>query len=349
MKKLQWLALCAAFLSFGSFAIPAYAAVTEITITKVQPAFEGQSFGSAGAYERVEGTIKGAVDPKNPLNSKIVDIGADKSGGPVGYSANFMIFRPVDASKGNHKVVYDINNRGNMLTFGLFNDAPKYNNDPLSKADAGNGFLMRQGYTIAVSGWDSVSPDMPGIGAGPFKLTVPIAVNADGSPIVGPAMEEYAVDDGKTEKGRLTYQTADSDTATASLMVRTLVDDQPTTIAADKWQFDPDGMSISLKPSGTKFEAGKLFNLVYQAKNPKIAGLGYAAVRDFAVFLRSDKSSPIPKVDKILATCDSQPCRFLHDYVELGFNQSETGIRAIDGVLNWEGGGSGLYLNYRFA
>lgn len=64
MKKLQWLALCAAFLSFGSFAIPAYAAVTEITITKVQPAFEGQSFGSAGAYERVEGTIKGAVDPK---------------------------------------------------------------------------------------------------------------------------------------------------------------------------------------------------------------------------------------------------------------------------------------------
>lgn len=139
----------------------------------------------------------------------------------------------------------------------------------MSKADAGNGFLMRQGYTIAVSGWASVSPDMPGIGAGPFKLTIPVAVNADGLPIVGPAMEEYAVDDGKTEKGRLTYQTADSDTATASLMVRNLVDDQPTTIAADKWQFDPDGMSISLKPSGTKFEAGKLYEFGLPGQEPE--------------------------------------------------------------------------------
>ena len=51
----------------------------------------------------------------------------------------------------------------------------------------------------------------------------------------------------------------------------------------------------------------------------------------------------------IYATCVSQPCRYLHDYIELGFNETEGGGTAIDGILNWVGGASGLYLNYRFA
>ena len=206
---------------------------------------------------------------------------------------------------------------------------------------------MRNGYTIVLSGWDSISPKVPG--GGPLVLAVPIAKNANGSPIVGPAMEEFIVDDNKTEKGLLTYPAAELATSKASLLVRTLVDDTPAPISADKWQFDEGGTTISLLPAGTKFEAGKLYNLVYQARDPKVAGIAYAAVRDVAEYLRSGPSSPVPQLAKIYATCDSQPCRLTHDFVELGFNEAEGGGAALDGVLNWEGGGSGIYLNYRFA
>jgi hypothetical protein len=328
------------------------AKVLEFKITEtVTPIFDGQSFGAVGQYERLRGTIKGVLDPKSPLNAGIADIqlAPVNAAGMIEYSANFMIFRPVDPFKGNRKVIYEINNRGNILGFGFHNDAAANSNDPKSAADAGNGFLMRNGYTLVLSGWDPISPKTPGIGAGPIKLDVPIAKNADGSSIVGPAMEEFIVDDDKTVKGQLTYPAAELDTSKASLMVRTLVDDTPTPIPGDRWRFDEGGTTISLLPAGTKFEAGKLYNLVYQARDPVVGGIGYAAVRDLAEHLRTGSDSPVPQLAKVYATCVSQPCRFLHDFVELGFNEAERGGAALDGVLNWEGGGSGLYLNHRFA
>src|SRR5215218_2121726 len=226
----------AAFVLVGLAASQAEAKVLEFKITEtVTPIFDGQSFGTVGQYERLQGTIKGVLDPKSPFNAGIADIqlAPVNAAGMVEYSANFMIFRPVDPSKGNRKVVYEINNRGNILGFGFHNDAAANSNDPKSAADAGNGFLMRNGYTLVLSGWDPISPKTPGIGAGPIKLDVPIAKNADGSSIVGPAMEEFIVDDDKTVKGQLTYPAAELDTSKASLMVRTLVDDTPTPIPGD--------------------------------------------------------------------------------------------------------------------
>src|SRR6266446_3523230 len=41
----------------------AQARVTQITITKTAPAFNGQSFGKVGAYEVVRGTATGEFDP----------------------------------------------------------------------------------------------------------------------------------------------------------------------------------------------------------------------------------------------------------------------------------------------
>ena len=70
-----------------------------------------------------------------------------------------LILRPIDAAKRNRRLFYEINNRGAVRSLGLMNDVAAISNDPTSKADAGNGFLMRQGYTILVSGWDvTVTP-----------------------------------------------------------------------------------------------------------------------------------------------------------------------------------------------
>jgi hypothetical protein len=90
-----------------------------------------------------------------------------------------MILRPIDRSKGNHKVWYELTNRGLVLAFSQFNDASSGGNNPTRAADAGSGFLMRQGYSILISGWDiSAAP-----GGNRFTMKAPIAVNPDGSPI----------------------------------------------------------------------------------------------------------------------------------------------------------------------
>ena len=54
-------------------------------------------------------------------------------------------------------------------------------------------------------------------------------------------------------------------------------------------------------------------------------------------------------VQQVYSFCFSQPCRFLHDFLYLGFNEDEQGQRVFDASLNWVGGASGGFFNYRFA
>jgi Alpha/beta hydrolase domain len=348
---------------------PAQARITRIEITRVQsPSFEGTHFGATGPYEKLIGRLYGEVDPKDPLNAVITDIALApvNARGMVEYSSNVMIIRPVDPAKGNHKLLFEINNRGHILALASLNDAVQNSNDPAKAADAGNGFLMRQGYTLAWAGWDAISGVTPGVGGGPFVLDVPVAKNPDGSEITGLSLEEFVIDNDTTTTGQLSYPAASLDSAHATLSMRALADDKPTVLAADTWRFDPSGTSISLLPEGTKFQAGKLYELVYAAKNPKVTGLGFASIRDIASFLRNagkddqGQANPLAgDIRQVYSFCISQPCRTMRDFVALGFNEDADAPKgangerahrkAIDGVLDWIGGGSGVFVNYRFA
>jgi len=53
---------------------PADARITRIEITKVEPAFGGQSFEPVGAYERLLGRAHGEVNPGDLKNAVIQDI-----------------------------------------------------------------------------------------------------------------------------------------------------------------------------------------------------------------------------------------------------------------------------------
>ena len=82
-------------------------------------------------------------------------------------------------------------------------------NDPGSVTDPmllANAFLMPQGYSISFSGWDLSA----GKSAANFNttITLPIARNADGSPITGPSYE-YIVNGGASYA--LTYPAATLD------------------------------------------------------------------------------------------------------------------------------------------
>ena len=334
--------------------IIAEARITRIEITRVEsPTFEGTSFGAVGQYEKLVGRALGEVDPADPRNAVIADISLAprNSRGMVEYSTDIYILRPVDRSRGNHRLFFEINNRGNNLSFPFFNDAASGGNDPTTAADAGNGFLMRQGYTIVWSGWDAtVAP-----GAGRFTITVPVAKNRDGSPIVGPALEEFVIDNSTTVTGPLTYPAATLDKSQASLTMRVHYTDPPMPIPATGWEY-LNNRTIRLLPAGTPFQQGRLYEFTYPAQDPIVAGLAFAALRDLVAFLHhaatDGAGAPNPlagDVQFIYSFSWSQPARFMRDFLHLGFNEDEQGRRVFDGIFNWTGGGSGGFFNYRFA
>ena len=112
-----------------------------------------------------------------------------------------------------------------------------------------------------------------------------MAVNADGSAIVGPSLEELVIDNGTTTTGRLTYPAATLDTAQATLTVRARYGDAPRPLDAGAWEVRRPA-DHPLLPAGTAFRQGSLYHLTYPATGPLVAGLGFAAVRDVVSFMR---------------------------------------------------------------
>jgi Alpha/beta hydrolase domain len=328
--------------------------ITRIMITRVEsPTFEGTSFGDVGPYEKLVGRAYGEIDPNDPRSVVITDIALAprNARGMVEYSTDIYIFKPVDLTRGNHRSFFELNNRGNITLFGQINDAATGGNDPTTAADAGIGFLMRQGYTIVESGWDATVA----AGGGRLTIAVPVATQADGSSIVGPALEELVVDNSTTFTGTLTYPAATLDKSRANLTVRVHYEDPTENVPAASWEYVND-RTIRLLPSGTPFVQGRLYEFTYLAKDPAVAGLGFAAIRDIATFLRrsvtDEGGTPNPLGDDVrfvYSYCFSQPCRFMHDFLQLGFNEDEHGRRVFDGILNWVGGASGGFFDYRFA
>src|SRR6266478_6028983 len=121
----------------------------KIEIARVESAFDGVAFGNAGPYEKIVGRAFAEVDPAHRLNAEIVNLdkAPKNAAGRVEYWVDFYLLKPVDLRKGNRRLFYDVNNRGNKLALNNINDAPRVN-DPATADDAGNGFLMRQGSSL---------------------------------------------------------------------------------------------------------------------------------------------------------------------------------------------------------
>src|SRR5258708_5093292 len=268
-------------------------------------------------------------------------------------ATDVFILKPLDASRSNHRLFFDVNNRGDMRALSSMNNATTGGNDPSAAGDGGNGYLLEQGYTIVSAGWDVTAQP----GNGRMTITVPLAKNPDGSSISGPALEELVVDDVPLTSLPLTYAAASGDKSQASLTTRIRYEDTPTPVPTEDWNYTDGALkSVSLTPAGTPFQAGHLYEFTYTATDPLVAGIGFAALRDVATFLhrgtRDDQGNPNPlagDVQFVYTFCVSQPCRTMHDYLWLGFNQDEAGLRVFDGILNWIGGGHGIFINYRFA
>ena len=329
--RLATISIASAGAALLGLASGAGARVTEIDITTPPNtlAFGGASF-AAGQYQMINGTVKGEVNPGDPLNAVIVDIGLAprNAHGMVEYSTDFQLLVPMDLKRGNNRLLYEITNRGSTNALTILNSG-KTANTKTAAPDAGNGFLMNQGYALLDSGWDiTVGQTDPG-----FGVTVPVATKG-GKPITGVALEEFDIDVTSTPPSTepLSYAAATADKSQASLSVRANFADPPITLPPTAWDYtDTSLTAIRLNPIGTNFGDPGVF--------------GPSGLYEFSYTF-----------------CSSQPCRTMNDFVLLGFNQAEHAKHrgrddgdnadqrmAIDGVLNWKAGGSGIYMNYRFA
>src|SRR5262252_7870208 len=216
----------------GVVAIVVHAPRVEAHITRIQivtresPTFGGYSWPGIGQYEKIVGRAFGEVDPTDPQNSIIVDIllAPRNPKGRVEYAFDFYILKPIDLTRGAHKAMYEPPNRGRK-TWAALGRVSSGGNDPGSITDAtelANSFLMPRGYTMVWSGWDvSAGKNSAGFVS---TITVPIAKNADGSSITGPAYE-YIVNAGASYA--LSYPASTLDQSKATLTHRVKLNDIP--------------------------------------------------------------------------------------------------------------------------
>jgi hypothetical protein len=87
---------------------------------------------------------------------------------------------------------------------------------------------------------------------------------------------------------------------------------------------------------------------VYVVADPVVAGLGFAAVRDFASYAKHGHDA-VAGAARVYGEGISQNGRFLRDFLYQGFNADEDGRIALDGVLAHVAGAGRGSFNYRFA
>jgi hypothetical protein len=340
--------------------------VLRIEITeRLSPVFGGTIFGGVGAYECLTGTVFGAVDPRHPRNAGIVNL--DKAprdaDGLVAYESAFSLLKPIDAAKGNGWLMYDVPNRGNKVALTRLNLGAE-GNRPVTADHAGNGFLMRNGFSVIWSAWQTGVPS----GADRLDARFPVAVDPNG-PITGINRDEFIAEEtgGPGDAfiqvitddrfiATLSYPSADLDPAKAGLTVRQREKGPRANPAGLAWRYVDDRHIEVTRPSVPGFDRGSIFEFVYPARDPAVMGIGFAAIRDLVDFLRhgqpDDAGGPNPLGGSIRHTVGfgiSQSGRILRDFVHLGFNQAASGGTVFDAILPVVGGSRRTYVNYAFA
>lgn len=333
------------------------ARITRLEILSVQsPTFGGLSFGTVGTYEKIFARAYGEVDPSDRRNALITDINLAplNANGMVEYSADVHIIKPVDMSKGNQRIFYDVVNRGNK-GHGAFNEAG--GNNPTTAADAGSGLLMRRGYTLVFSGWEDEGLVPPGNNRALARL--PIARNPDGSSIVEHTITEVIFDNATGTDFNLTYRAANLDQSQAKMLVHNhthfvggpLVD--RVEVPASVWSYvnDTTVRIDRADPFLAPYDQGAAYEFVYPAKDPQVLGLGLAATRDVVSFLRHDTSAENPlagAIQYVIAHGSSQSGRFLKGFTYWGFNEDEAGGKVFEGIQPKISGAHAIASNDRF-
>lgn len=332
----------------------AEARVVRVEVASRTDLQQGKPFGLAGPYEKITGRVYFAVKPGDAHNLQIVDL--DKAPrnaqGEVEFSADLYLLRPKEANKGNGAVLFEVSNRGGRGILNIVNGAGGGN-------ETGDGFFMTHGYTVAWVGWEYDIADQPQS----LKLYAPTVRGEGGAEIHGLARADFNPSEKVSDMpvghillgagGGQSYPVDDPASDQNVLTVRDTPSGKRQIIPRSQWSFahevqgavvaDPHFVHLT-----GGFVPGKIYELVYTVKNPAVAGLGLAAVRDFLSYLKYDPQAVAP-VQRVYAVGISQSGRFLRHFIYQDFNSDEQNRQVMDGVIAHVAGAGRGSFNHRFA
>lgn len=352
-------------------ALPAWAVVEHVEVMDRSVVADGKSFGNVGAYARISGRLHYSVDPESDYNTSIVDLSLAPrdARGRVNFTSDFVLLAPLDASRGNGRLLYDVTNRGNVMMLGRFNNGSGRDGGRTA-SDMGNGFLLEQGYALLWTGWNwDVVPRSQNV-----TIQLPIAQQPNGRAIRGRVFSEIALSErsettahiGRNSIGYPPISLSDSN---AVLSVRDPDQSTYESVPRNAWQFGRTLMSSSTAQwvpnpkwvtMETGFEPGRVYRLVYDSQNPRVVGLGLAAIRDALSFFSFEQRDSLGTPNPLLETGTSLPTatlaygasqsgRVLNTLILHGLHVDESGRMVFDGaMIDIAGGGKGGF-NFRFA
>jgi hypothetical protein len=287
-------------------------------------------------YEKIVGRVYFAVDPNDPQNARIADI--DKAprntAGLVEFSSDLYILRP--KTGGTDTVIIDIVNRGRLTMLNGFNRAG------LVRTELGDGMLMKRGFTIVAVGWEFDVPQRPGA----IRIDVPAAIE-NGRPVQPIVSGQFTPDKAApsfTVGDLVGYTPADPNGADTKLTVRSALLGTPQAVPRGAWMLSGNTVTAM----GTPFEAGRIYELTYRASAAPVSGLGFAAVRDVADWIRHDRDAPA-SAQRVYAFGSSQSGRFLRTFLYHGFNTDVRGRQVFDAVMAHIAGAGRIDVNERGA
>lgn len=350
LTSCAWLACTALFPSLLA------GEVTRVEIQTTAPWLDGRPLGKAGPYEKLQGRVYFELDPQSSTGQRVTDIALAPRNpkGRVEFFSDFVLVRPRSPLRARHSVLLEIPNRGQTQADGsFFSTAPGHEFDltNLAATALNDAFVFEQGFTVAWLGWQF---DLP---KGTLRIEAP-AANVNG------VVRQSAV---ATSAGihlwRLggagAYCAADPAQADAQLRVKVHFDDPGRLLQRAGWAFAhledgmpaPDPCTVVLSDG---FQPGQFYELIYRAVNPRLAGLGEAAVSDFVSWLKfGGVTSPLREHPETLAHVlgygYSQSARFLRDFLYRGFNADERGRRAFDGLFIASAGSGRGSFDHRYA
>jgi hypothetical protein len=348
---------------FASLLItPLTAEVTRFEVVTREPFAEGKVFGATGAYERIVGRVHFELDPNLPQNQHVIDLklAPRNESGRVELSADLLILTPLDLSKGNRALLYGVNNRGNLNALRQFNYASG-SNDPKDEKHAGDGFLMRHGFTIVWSGWDGEL--LPG-GDRLRLFPPPVAKKITGKVRceIVPSADTTRMVVNWGNHG--SYRPTAEGLKTATLTHRLLAGHPRVPVPRAHWKLhvsDVESDSPTQLPKvELEYSQGlkklHIYELIYEAQEPVVMGTGFTSVRDLISALKQGTGEDNPLlvdgqslIERAHSFGVSQSGRFLREMIYWGFNEDESGGKVFDGIIpHVSGSGMGSF-NHRFA
>ena len=291
------------------------------------------------------------MNPELAPNRIIADLHLaprDKAG-LIEFSADFYMLQPRDLSKGNGSALVEISNRGGKGLLYEF-DFAKTRMDSSSADAFGDGFLLRHGFTLVWIGWEFDVPKRPDL----LRADLPIASD-HGRPITGMVRSEWIGDKRQDtiplgDRDQSGYAVLDPDSPGNKLFVRDRVLDPRILLPHSEWRFsDPTHVALN-----GGFTPGRIYEVVYKTKDPPVAGLGLAGVRDFVAFLKNGGPVAALKdehnfIHNAIGFGVSQSGRFLREFLYDGFNEDESHRKVFDGVWSHVAGAGRGSFNRRFA